>query len=294
MPIKKTRTFFERDTQRPNAQSLRALTAVLPAIYAETRLARLPVAFAEALAQLFPGESHGIVVREFTQGHRTWYLQASPSAGAPPTPGLLSSFREFVPANPFQLTGAGTTLALVNVVTRASLHPLDRYQDFHRPLGAENDFDIGLRHREAVICAAVLRRHRDFTRQECGLMNALRPHLQQAWRNAEALEDIKARAAVAGASMPEWNPEPLEIRFGLTPRESEVLIWVAQGKTNGDVAAILGIRPNTVRTHLERVFAKLGVETRHAASLCALEVLRLPHGPQPPVAGPLRPIAACT
>ena len=50
----------------------------------------------------------------------------------------------------------------------------------------------------------------------------------------------------------------------------------AQGKTNPEIAVILSIRPYTVRTHLERVFAKLGVETRHAAGLRAIEVLGLP------------------
>ena len=48
------------------------------------------------------------------------------------------------------------------------------------------------------------------------------------------------------------------VRFGLTPREAEVLIWVAQGKSNPEVGLILGISSYTVRTHLERIFAKLG------------------------------------
>ena len=56
------------------------------------------------------------------------------------------------------------------------------------------------------------------------------------------------------------------LAFGLTPRESEVLIWVAQGKTNSDVAAILGIRPHTVRTHLERVRAKYAAVGRAATT----------------------------
>jgi DNA-binding CsgD family transcriptional regulator len=290
-----TRRFSERGTQRLNTQSLRALVKALPAIYEETNLARLPAVFAKTLAALFPGEAHGIVVREFIHQQRHWYLQPATSERAAPAPELLSSFRECVPPNPFQLTAPNASLALVNIVTRSSLHPLEHYRDSHHLLGTENDFDVELRHREAVICAAVLRHHGDFSPQECALMNALRPHLQQAWRNAEAFEDLKARVAASGITMPQWNSALLETRCGLTPREAEVLIWVAQGKTNGDAAAILGITPNTVRTHLERVFAKLGVETRHAASLCALEVLGLHsenHAPQSraPFATPL---AAC-
>jgi DNA-binding NarL/FixJ family response regulator len=68
------------------------------------------------------------------------------------------------------------------------------------------------------------------------------------------------------------SPKPLQA-LGLTPREAEVLLWVAQGKTNPEVAVILGIRHRTVKKHLEHVFAKLGVETRTAASRTALELL---------------------
>jgi DNA-binding NarL/FixJ family response regulator len=61
--------------------------------------------------------------------------------------------------------------------------------------------------------------------------------------------------------------------LGLTPREAEVLLWVAHGKTNPEIAVILGIRYRTVKKHLEHVFAKLGVETRTAAGRTALEAL---------------------
>ena len=54
--------------------------------------------------------------------------------------------------------------------------------------------------------------------------------------------------------------------FALTLREAEVLYWVVKGKTNKDVGDILGSSPMTVKKHLERVFIKLGVETRTAAA----------------------------
>lgn len=54
--------------------------------------------------------------------------------------------------------------------------------------------------------------------------------------------------------------------LGLTPREAEVLAWVAQGKSNGDIGVILGISPRTVQKHAERIYEKLGVETRTAAA----------------------------
>lgn len=59
----------------------------------------------------------------------------------------------------------------------------------------------------------------------------------------------------------------------LTPRETEVLSWLAKGKTNRDIADILGMSPRTVNKHLEHVFEKLGVETRTAAAAIAGKLL---------------------
>lgn len=58
--------------------------------------------------------------------------------------------------------------------------------------------------------------------------------------------------------------------LGLTAREAEVLVWVAEGKSNGAIGLILGISARTVQKHLERTFHKLGVESRTAAATQAL------------------------
>src|SRR5262249_11511935 len=68
---------------------------------------------------------------------------------------------------------------------------------------------------------------------------------------------------------------PLEA-LGLRPREAEVLLWVAQGKSNGDIATMSGCAENTVKVHLARIFDKLGFENRNAAAVRALEVLSAP------------------
>ncbi len=59
----------------------------------------------------------------------------------------------------------------------------------------------------------------------------------------------------------------------LTPRETEVLSWLAKGKTNRDIGDILGMSPRTVNKHLEHIFEKLGVETRTAAAAIASSLL---------------------
>jgi DNA-binding CsgD family transcriptional regulator len=56
------------------------------------------------------------------------------------------------------------------------------------------------------------------------------------------------------------------IALGLTPREAEVLLWVARGKTSGEIATILGSKPATVSKHLDHIYQKLGVENRTSAA----------------------------
>jgi DNA-binding CsgD family transcriptional regulator len=63
----------------------------------------------------------------------------------------------------------------------------------------------------------------------------------------------------------------------LTLRESEVLRWLARGKSNAEIGAILGISAATVGKHLEHIYPKLGVENRTAAASFASEFTsRLP------------------
>jgi DNA-binding CsgD family transcriptional regulator len=62
--------------------------------------------------------------------------------------------------------------------------------------------------------------------------------------------------------------------LGLTRRETEVAACLALGKTNAEIAAILGMRARTVGKHLERIYEKLGVETRTAAVARVIEAAK--------------------
>jgi DNA-binding NarL/FixJ family response regulator len=84
---------------------------------------------------------------------------------------------------------------------------------------------------------------------------------------------LERELSEAGGFNPDFSSaKPLE-PLGLTPKEAEVLLWVAQGKSNADIAIILGMAEKTVKRHLSNLFPKLGVESRNAATLQALEVL---------------------
>jgi DNA-binding CsgD family transcriptional regulator len=69
-------------------------------------------------------------------------------------------------------------------------------------------------------------------------------------------------------------PAEFSAELGLTTREGEVLSWLSKGKTNRDIAQILGLSPRTVDKHLEQIYAKLGVENRTAAAAIATSASR--------------------
>lgn len=68
--------------------------------------------------------------------------------------------------------------------------------------------------------------------------------------------------------------EILRANLFLTERESEVLLWIAKGKTNREIGSILEMSPRTVNKHLEQVFKKMNVENRTSAAVMALKYLK--------------------
>lgn len=98
------------------------------------------------------------------------------------------------------------------------------------------------------------------------VLAAISTRLSRQQQNARAtLQNVELKPNFDSAA-------PLEA-LGITPREAEVLLWIAQGKSNADISTILGCAENTVKVHIARIFEKLGVENRNAASLKAIEVL---------------------
>lgn len=92
---------------------------------------------------------------------------------------------------------------------------------------------------------------------------------------------LVAKTVTAAAASASFNPDfsspgPLQRALNITGREADVLLWVAQGKSNAEIALILEMSEKTVKQHLGSVFQKIGVEGRNAATVRALEVLSAP------------------
>lgn len=283
-------------------------------------------------------------------------------------------YARYAPQNPVieyvQRTGDGSARRVSDFITQAELHRLGLYEHVFAPVGIEYQIGWSLPARRPLLIGMALgRSHRDFDDDERDLLNALRPHLIQAYRSAQirstertalrslafALEtqgravlvldrygsldsaEASARALLARhfdsngdgrlpGEVEAWlseersalrfgtdgdrlqqplvrhrEGERLVLRFvpgapgaadvvlldersierdaaplrelGLTSREAEILWWLTRGESVGLTASRLGVRPSTVRKHLEGVYRKLGVSSRAAATAQAIDAL---------------------
>ncbi len=119
------------------------------------------------------------------------------------------------------------------------------YNDYYRRIRIDHAMALPIYVRDGVLVSFVLNRtRRNFTDRERALLDVLRPHLARVYQRLNRLG-------------------------GLTAREAEVLRWVAAGKSDAQIAAILHISARTVQKHLQHSYEKLGVESRTAAAMRA-------------------------
>ena len=130
------------------------------------------------------------------------------------------------------------------------------YNEYYRRIGIDHVVAVPLFVDRGLLVSFVLNRNRaDFSDRECALLDLVREPLAALYRN------LLARGKGGGfAALP------------VTRREREVLSWLAAGKTDRDIAEILGMSPRTVQKHLQHIYEKLGVETRTAAVVRAMEL----------------------
>ncbi len=173
--------------------------------------------------------------------------------------------------HPFGLYCGKEAVRFSDIIGRRAYQRLPVYHHFLRPLGIEYELGVRLCLASEGVNLAFTRERRDFSERERDLLERLRPYLASLLERAEM---GKARAALSSA-------------FDLTRREADVLALLVQGKSNVMMARMLFIAPGTVRKHLERVYAKLGVANRTEAAGRAFQVAA-------PVAGddPVAPAAA--
>ncbi|NSX86433.1 response regulator transcription factor [Agrobacterium tumefaciens] len=102
------------------------------------------------------------------------------------------------------------------------------------------------------------------------ITEAGRPALQLSFLGAMGPDEFLFRLTAANEKS---GDHLLREHFSLTARESEVLLWIAKGKSNRDIGDILGLSARTVNKHLEQIYVKLGVENRASAAVKAAHIL---------------------
>lgn len=140
---------------------------------------------------------------------------------------------------------------------RAAIEATKYFQEILHPLGLRYEvtllLDTPLGQRLGI---SIARADMDYSDTALDLLSRLGTHLQRAFHHAQTVAQLRGAQGRAAA----WRD------VALTPRESEILRWVATGRTNSDIAQLLGVGAATVKTHLEHIFQKLGVKNRAAAT----------------------------
>lgn len=360
---------MERLTQR----DFRSVLDFLLRSYALSDFSSLSSHVVSALPRVVPSE---ITTWNEVHHRQNRVMMVTDPPGSLDFPDSLLIFERHMHEHPLilrhQRTRDGRAYKISDFLTRHKFRRLGLYNEYYRRVGVERQIAFALPTLPALTLGIALNRERrDFSERERLLLNLLRPHLIQVYRNSEAVTLLRAELAalsratdvsgrgvvvltgklrvslmtararelvsgyfgslrgdqdrlpevlqrwvrhqqqlftvissdVPGVREPlvmEGNKGQLVVRFfsdgplpflllderetklrpaaleplGLSRREAEVLVWVAGGKSNEEVATILGVSLTTIKKHLERIYIKLGVENRTAATIRALDVAR--------------------
>jgi DNA-binding CsgD family transcriptional regulator len=177
------------------------------------------------------------------------------------------------PLNPLLFANPGRAFMLSDAISLKAFVETELYDLFYRPLHVNRELVARLPAGSAggggFLLVSFHRWGSEFSERDRALLNLLLPHVSRAWQR---LMPLLTPAQTHDGAMPgfedertfcEWTRQATEWR--LTPRESDVLFWLSQGKTNAEIGRILGMAERTAETHALRLYRKIGVENRYSA-----------------------------
>lgn len=209
------------------------------------------------ITDLVPSELTTYNELDLRTSKNVWEWEPTPSNFA----ALTEAFAAHMDENPcvayFRRTGDGRATRISDFLTRRELHGLGYYSEYLSRVGLEHRMSVVLpKDPGSVVALALGRSGTDFSERDRLVLDLLRPHLVQAHENAVVLARPNRGASLSKASF---------ARLGLTEREAEILLGAARGQNNHQIAASLYVSPFTVKTHLQRIYRKLGVGSRTEA-----------------------------
>lgn len=264
--------------ERLKERDLEASLSYLRGLYAQGDPASFRRHVLETISSLVPSELTTYNELDLRTSKNVWEWEPSP----PDPAGLAWAFARYMDENPciayYRRTLDGRATKISDFLTRRELRHLGYYSEYLRRVGLENRMSIVIpKAPGSVIALALGRSGKDFSERDRLVLDLLRPHLAQAHENAAAMARLRRedRTEPGPAKNGPLSKESLA-SLRLTAREAEVLMGVARGKTNSEIAASFYVSPLTVKTHLQRIYAKLGVANRAGALARALEIEDLP------------------
>ncbi len=233
-----------------SSHDIREAQALIQGAYSASGPAQFADRTVQALAQLVPGEVVGYNEREL-DSQRLLVAAETPSIGRQPAiTEAVTTFCSEYPLSMQRHHAESRALTISDFLTAGKLHRLGYYNHALRPLGLEHQIRLWLSAPPGIARYFYISRRvgdKDFAERDRDILQLLRPFLVA----------LHERFDTPGPDRSNCD--------GLTDREVEVLGWVARGKTNHEIAALLVVSPHTIRKHLEHSYEKLRVHTRTAA-----------------------------
>jgi DNA-binding CsgD family transcriptional regulator len=219
----------------------------------------------EGLPQLVASELTTLSICHLPSGHRTVHGDAAGSIGPSERQCFDRYFREHPLVRMHGAQGDPHVHRISDSLSDSAFRRTPLYADYYRRIGIDHVLAMPVYQGQSWLVSWVLnRRGRDFSQRDAALLDQVRLPLSRLFQQTDWLARIAPAARRCSAKPRLSDTAPL------TAREREVLEWVAAGKTDRDIGAIIGISPRTVHKHLQHVYAKLGVETRTAAVMRTL------------------------
>ncbi|MBS0630319.1 MAG: hypothetical protein JSS11_00265 [Verrucomicrobia bacterium] len=223
-------------------------------------------AVAAGLARLIPADHYSVHALD-ARNNRLAYAMLPDVLF---TPEEIAYYQQHSAEHPvvayYARTGDQRARRMTDITTTARWRSTEMYRRVLMRLGFDYHLSLPIKVDAGTVAAVSFsRRGRDFTDRHCALLDAFAPHFRLAWS--------RHRDPWGQAAPQTPNARGRLGQLGLTPRETDVLFWMTEGKQNREIATIVGRSLGTVQEHVGNIIRKLGQENRHAATVFALRHL---------------------
>ena len=219
-----------------------------------------------SLKRLVAGELTTLSICNLDTGHRSVVSDVPGAIARPEIEAFDRHFHKHPLVREHGRNPGAVTRRISDLLPAAEFQRTALFNDYYRPIRIDHAMAVPIHVDRGCLVSFVFNRSkRDFAERDRACVETIRPHLGMLYRLSREMDG--ARAA--------WGVPPAGQAPGaeaLTEREREVLQWLSSGKTDRDIAQILAISPRTVHKHLQRIYEKLGVETRTAAVMRAMKI----------------------